>query len=283
VHPTQPRQDAEIIGINSKLRITPEILSQCPSLRLVITTTSGYDHIDLGLLRSREISAVRLPMPRRDAVCDTSLGMIIQGFRQSGVFRTAASNDVWGRALLSEMAMRTISGAVIGVVGTGVIGTRMCEVLRLLGAKILACDPSGVPEGVEEATIAEMMARCDAVSLHCHAQPNGAPIIDGSTLRSARPGLVLVNTARGSLVDLQAAVYALDRGILGALMVDVFTTEPWGDLAASVDRANLVYTPHAAGYHDRLCDMIRDDLYRVIRAFIHSGPLPWDLMTPNRA
>ena len=275
LHP--PSSDATIIAVNSGTRVDADLLRRAPSARMVVTTTSGYDHLDLPLLAERGILAARLPLARRDAVVDSALGMLIDGLRRHGAMRALAAQGRWARHALPALAPRTIRGARIGVVGLGVIGARMAAVLSALGAEVWGLDPAGVPAGVQAASLEALLAGCDAITLHCRLTESSAMMLHAGNLPDARPGLVLVNTARGGLLDVHAAVAALDAGVLGALAVDVFPTEPWPDMAALAERPDVLFTPHAAGYHRALPERVRAGLAAAVRALLAGEAIPWRL------
>lgn len=271
------KADAEILVVTSSIRVDAALLDQAPSARLVITTTSGHDHLDLAALRSRNIAACRLPMVRRDAVVESALGMILEGLRCNDDYREAAAEGAWIRHRMPALSPKTITGARIGVVGFGVIGARMYEVLQALGAEVWGQDPAGIPAGVRSADLVEMVQHCDAVSLHCRLTDDNRGMINGPLLARARSDLVLVNTARGGLLDVDAAVSALDNGQLRFLGVDVFPEEPWPRLAAAA-RPGVLFTPHASGYHVGLPRMVREGLSAVVGAWVSRAALPWQLL-----
>ncbi len=269
-----PGSDAEIVVVSSKLPLGERELARAPSARLVITTTSGTDHLDLDWMRRAGIAACRLPMARRDAVAEATLGMLIHGLRRVGELQERARRGAWARAELPELAPRTLAGSRVGVVGLGVIGRRMAAILDALGVEVLGADPAGLPPGVRPATVDEMLAECDAVCLLCDLNPTSRGILSRERIARARGGLVVVNTARGALLDVDAAVAALAAGRLGALAVDVFPEEPWPDLARVRELPGLLFTPHAAGYHARLPERIREGLVAAVGAFVRGEPLP---------
>ena len=269
-----PGTPAEIIVVTSKDEVGRAWVDRLSPVRLVLTTTSGYDHVDVELLRSMGIAAGRCPLARRDAVVESALAMLLDGLRAHGRLRAAAAEGRWARSALPQLGMGRMAGAEIGVVGLGVIGRRMAEVLAALGARVLGADPAGVPPGVEPVSLPTMMARCAAVTVHCRLEPGSTGLIDAAMLAEARRGLVLVNTARGDVLDVEAAIAALDGGRLGALMLDVFPVEPWPALDAVRTRPQLTLLPHAAGYYEGLSEAILAELRAAIAAWVAGRPLP---------
>ena len=268
--------DAEILVVTSQVRVDGAMLAQAPSARLVITTTSGYDHLDRVALMARDVLAARLPMARRDAVVEASLELLIGGLRQSAWLHAEAQAGRWARSRLPSLGIRTLRGATVAVVGLGVIGAQMVAVLDALGAHVLGVDPhTPAPPGVARVSLTEALSQADAVTAHCLLTGDTRLLLDRPTLAAARPGLVVVNTARGDVLDLDAAIDLLDHGHLGALGVDVFPREPYPGLARSAEHTGLRFTPHAAGYHDGLAAAVRSGLVETVSAWAAGTSLPF--------
>ncbi len=267
------RQDAEVVTVNSGTKVDAELLDRAPSAQVVLTTTSGYDHFDLPEMRRRGVRAGRCPLSRRDADVDSSIGLLLEGLRVHGPLRTSARQGRWAREDLPTLGMRTLRGARVGVVGLGVIGHRMCTVLNALGAEVLALDPAvATPSGARSAGLQEIVQTCDALTLHCRLEQGSRQLVDAELLAQAHD-LVLVNTARGSVVDVASAVEAVKQGRLAFLGLDVFPTEPWHQLAAST-HPRIVYLPHAAGFHRDLGAAVAEELVAAVTAFSNGEPLP---------
>jgi D-3-phosphoglycerate dehydrogenase len=267
-----PGGDAEIVVVHSKIPFGEAELVQAPSCRLVITTTSGTDHLDLPALEARGVTAARLPLARRDAVVETALMMMLWGLRATGPLQAAAQAGRWARGDLPQMNMRLLGGRTVGLLGLGVIGSRVATVLRALGADVLGCDPRGLPDGVRAVSLPALLS-CDVLSLHCDLNPTSAGIIGAAELSEARPGMVLVNTARGGLVDEEAALQALAEGRLGAVCLDVFAEEPWPGLSRVDSHPALMVLPHAAGFHTGLPAAIQAGLMDAVTAHCQGAPV----------
>ena len=274
VEPVAAGADAEIVVVTSKDPVGPAQRAALGAARLVLTTTSGFDHLDLPMLRSMGIAVGRCPMARRDAVVESALALLLDGVRAHGALRAEAAAGSWAPAALPGLGMGRLRGARVGVVGLGVIGQRMAEVLGALGAEVLGVDPLGLPAGLRAAELGEVMETADALTLHCRLEAGSAGLIDAALLARAKPGLVLVNTARGDVLDVPAALGALDAGRLGALGLDVFPTEPWPDMAAAASRPGLTLLPHAAGYYEGLSAAVQAELLAAVHAFVEGRPLP---------
>ena len=266
--------DAEIVVIHSKIPFGAEEHGRAPSLKLLVTTTSGTDHIDLNHFRECSIAVCRLPEARRDAVVEMTLCMLVWGMRGVGGMQHAARQGRWVRNRLPDMHSVGLRNSRIGVFGLGVIGRQLCTVLRPFGVEIWGADPRGVPEGVQEVALPEMLGHCDAVTLHCDLNDSTEGLLSASLLDGAHPDLVLVNTARGPLLDVDHAIDMVRSSRLGALALDVFPEEPWPNLSMTNELDRLMFLPHAAGYHKGLARLVRDGLCGVVSSFVTGARLP---------
>jgi D-3-phosphoglycerate dehydrogenase len=127
---------------------------------------------------------------------------------------------------------------------------------------------------VRPAGIRELLGACRVVSLHCRLDPGGPAVIGGEELAAARPDLLLVNTARGGVLDLAAAEAALAEARLGGLAVDVFPVEPWPHMARLAAHPRVLLTPHAAGFFGGLAAAIGQELDQALRAWLAGAPVP---------
>lgn len=273
-----PGVDAQVLVVNSKTRVDGALLAQCPSARLVVTSTSGFEHLDLPAIRAHGAQAARLPMARRDAVVEASLELLLTGLRQTRRLHADAQRGVWARGRLPGLPVRTLRGSRVGLVGLGVIGREMARVLRVLGATVYGTDPAGLPAEVPGMPLDEMLATCDGVSLHAASSPTSRGLVGARALSQAHPSLVLVNTARGDLLDVDAAHAAIEGERLGFLGVDVFGEEPWPRLAAQAAHPAVVFTPHSAGWHAGLPVAVTRGLGDALTAWVSGAPVPHRLI-----
>ncbi len=249
--------EADVVVVPSTRRVGP---ADVPRARLVITTTSGFDNLDVPALRAEGVRCARLPLARRDAVVETTLAMMLSLTRRLGDFGVTARAGAWDRSNLHRYDARLLGR--VGVVGMGVIGTRVASVLRALGAEV-----------VELRRGDALPAELDVLTLHASLTAENARMLDTRTLANLAPGCVVINTARGKLMDVDAAYAAVVAGHLGGLGVDVFPEEP-----ARLDRFShprVIVTPHAAGWHPRLGEAIADGVRDAVSACLRGEPVPW--------
>jgi D-3-phosphoglycerate dehydrogenase / 2-oxoglutarate reductase len=262
-----PLEEADVLVVPSTVRVDAAATERLRRCKLVVTTTSGFDQIDLPTLRRAKIRCARLPLARRDAVVETTLGMIFSLTRHLGRFQEAARAGRWERARLADYGA-TLVGTV-GVVGVGVIGSRVAELFGMLGAPVLRCDPI-LADGV---SLQRLLNDSAVVTLHCELTPSNRGMVGRAEIRAMPRGAVLVNTARGALLDVDAAIEAVDDGHLAGLGLDVFPEEPT-DLSRYAGPRVLV-TPHAAGWHPGLGAKIAEGVVEAVRALLEGRDVPF--------
>lgn len=272
--PASVLEEASVVVVSSLTRVDAVALDAAPCCRLLLTTTSGHDHIDLDAARARGVVVARMPLARRDSVVEASLAMALSLLRDLPSQQAAAREGQWMRAGLAERRIARIGDEPVGLIGLGVIGRRLAAVLAALGVEVWGADPVGLPAGVCPATVVEMVARCRVVSLHCSHVRGSPPVLGATELAVARPDLLVVNTARGGVLDLAAAEAALAEERLGGLALDVFPVEPWPHLARLAAHPRVLLSPHAAGYYDGLHMAIAEDLGAALAAWLRGEEVP---------
>jgi D-3-phosphoglycerate dehydrogenase / 2-oxoglutarate reductase len=267
--------------VNSRTRVDANAIDRFKG-SLILTTTSGYDHIDLDAAAAKNITVARMPQIRRDAVVHHALSGMIALMRSFPQFQRAAREGRWAREDLPMLAPVALSNATVTVVGLGVVGQAMATTLTQLGAKVLAVDPAGVPEGLETCPLDEALSRSNAVTLHCSLTPSSENLFTGARIDKMPRGGVLVNTARGSVLDVEAAVERVRTGQLRGLLVDVFPGEPYRRLAEGAAVPGVVFTPHAAGYTKGMGQRVAHGVTEALRAWKDGAPLPHEVLATDR-
>jgi D-3-phosphoglycerate dehydrogenase len=246
-------RDAEVVLAGSRPRFGPAVLDGL-SCRGIVRYGIGVDSIDLEAARARGIAVARVSDYGTEAVAFHAVASAVALFRRLPEADRSLREGSWGVAGVRPLHLPSVSTA--GVVGYGRIGRKVASFLRGLGFTVCAHDeyvdvPSG--DGVAAVTLDELLETSDLVLLHAPGDPSGRPLIGAAQLARMKPGSVLVNTARGSLIDLPALLDGLASGRPGFAALDVFPTEPVdaalftsGAAGAVADR--LLLTPHMAWY-----------------------------------
>jgi glyoxylate reductase len=200
-------------------------------LRVVANFAVGYDNVDVGACRDRGVAVTNTPDVLTNATAELTVALVLAAARRLGEGERLVRAGRWAGWEPGQLLGRELSGAVVGIVGLGRIGTRVAELLRGFGVELLYTARNRRPEaeerlGARHATLAELLAGSDVVSLHAPLTPATRHLIDREALAQMRPGAVLVNTARGGLVDAAALAEALAEGRLAAAGLDVYEEEP---------------------------------------------------------
>jgi D-3-phosphoglycerate dehydrogenase len=222
---------------------SPTVINACPRLRVISRVGTGIDSIDSGTAHARGIRIFTTPEPPVQAVAEHTLALllsILKGIPQRNEMMRKGEELVQPGTLLA--------GKTVGIIGFGRIGMKVAAMLRSLGCRVLAYDPytRGMDqEGVEfPASLEDLVAEADILTLHASAQPGDRPILDKRILSRCRRGVVILNAARGSLIDEAALVHALEEGRVAAAGLDVFPSEPYrGPLLRF---PQVIATPHVA-------------------------------------
>jgi len=259
--------DAQVLVTTSKVWVDAAALERAPDVELVLTTTSGHEHLDSAAAAARGVALARSPLARRDAVVDTALAMGLSLLRGVPGLQRRAEAGVWARSSLPTRRMRLVRGLKVGVVGYGVIGRAAVAAWSALGADVAWCDP-GVEGGI---AWEQLRSQSDLITLHCSLTDSSQRMVDAEALAAMRPGAILLNTARGKLVDIDALA-ACEH--LGGVGLDVFPEEPPVALAALAARENALMLPHAAGYHEGLGEAVAEEVVETIRAWIAGEGAP---------
>ncbi len=263
---------ADVLVVTSGVQVTDEVLAALKG-RLVIATTSGFDHIDTAAAARRGITVARCPMARRDAVVEHTLAGLLGLLRRLPTQVEGARAGRWERENLPRLAPRSLSGARALVVGQGVIGLRMAEVLHALGASVRVIDPN-VASPFPGDDLDDELAQADIVTLHASLDGSSRGLLHAERLARLPTHAIVANTARGELLDVEAAADAVRAGRLGGLLVDVFPIEPYPRLAAlSSDR--VWCTPHAAGFSDNLGERVAHEIRSCLTLWTQERRVPY--------
>ena len=278
---------ADVVLAGSQPRFDAAVLDRL-SCRGIVRYGIGVDSVDLDAAAARGIAVARVSDYGTEAVAFHAVTLATALLRRVVEADRTVRTGGWGVADLRPL--RLPSTLTAGVVGYGRIGRQAAAYFRGLGMQVLAHDehvdvPAG--DGLSPASLDELLAGSDVVSLHAPGAADGAPLLDADRLATMRAGSILVNTARGSLVDTEALVDALSAGRLAAAALDVFTTEPphLGVFEPVADR--LLLTPHMAWYTEESeLDMRRkaaDEAVRLLRGEPLRDPIvPPSPSTPER-
>lgn len=243
---------ADALIVRNRTRVDLDLLNAAPRLRVVGRLGVGLENIDLDACAEKGVAVRPATGANTQSVVEYVIGAML--VLRRGVF--ASSGDVlagdWPRGPLGGGG--EVHGQVLGLVGFGAIAQAVSKAVRALGMSIAAFDPYLTPadpawSDVRSCGLEELLALADVLSLHVPLTQSTRNLIDADALSKMKPGAVLINTARGGVVDEAALAAALRTGRLAGAAVDVFTAEPLDAAGAAVFKGcpNLILTPHIAG------------------------------------
>jgi D-3-phosphoglycerate dehydrogenase / 2-oxoglutarate reductase len=235
--------DAEALIVRGDADLTADDLAAAPKLRVIGRSGVGVDRVDVEAARARGIPVVVTPGANARAVAEGALTLALALLKRLPELGAAVAARDWESR--DRLAIRDADGATLGIVGFGRIGRELAELGRALGMHVLAHDPL-----VDDATtqLDALFENADVVSLHAPLTPETRGLVGSELLGRAKPGLVLVNTARGGLVSsLDDLLAALESGRLGGVGLDVFEEEPPDPTHPLFAHPRVLATPHALG------------------------------------
>jgi D-3-phosphoglycerate dehydrogenase len=231
--------------------VNAEVIAAMDRAKIIVRYGIGVDNVDLDAARSRGIPVCNVPDYCIDEVADHTLAFILAVTRQVVPHCLHLRGGMWGLAVpLAQM--RTLRDMTVGVVGFGRIGREVIRRLFPFGCAIRVYDPVVAPAIIEQSgatavgSLDDLLASCDLITLHCPAATETRGMIDARALAKMRPGAVLVNLARGNLVDTDALTAALQSGRLGAAALDVCDPEPMPTDHPLRRMPNVILAPHIA-------------------------------------
>jgi glyoxylate reductase len=268
-------------------RVDAELLDAAgPQLRCVANVAVGYDNVDLAAAAARGVAVANTPGVLDDATADLTIGLILAAARRLGEGeRLIRSGEPWAWSM-SFMLGRDLRGKLLGIVGLGAIGRRVAERARAFGMRIAysgrhAADPGLVAAlRAERMELDDLLGAADVLTLHCPLTEQTRHLISAQRLALVKPGAILVNAARGSVVDEAALVAALRDGPLGAAALDVYEHEPQVH-PGLLELDNVTLVPHLGSATVETRAAMADLAAANAIAAVRGEPLPTPVPLPG--
>jgi glycerate dehydrogenase len=244
-------KDAEFVLAN-KTRLDERALSGATALRYIGLTATGTDNVDLEAAQKRNIAVTNIRAYCTRSVVEHVFGVLLNLTHNLGRYRRAVKEGDWRRSkdfCVLDYPIRELSAMTLGIVGYGALGRGVAETAGAFGMSTLVARRRGAPAADDgRIDFTELLQRSDVVSLHCPLTEETKNLFGPAEFRLMKRDAILINTARGGLVDSQALVEALRMGMLRGAAIDVLREEPplHGDPLLDYDGDNLTVTPHIA-------------------------------------
>ncbi len=235
------------VNIRGRTRFTAEVMQACPALKLISIWGTGTDNVDLKAAAARGITVTNTPGANALAVAEHTVALILAVAKQLAPADRAMRQGGWPRNLVPQLR-----GKRLGLIGTGLIGREVAGMGRGLGLEVVAWtfhpNPSlAVSLGLRYVELEELLQTSDIVSLHLRATPDTQHFLNGERLGMLKASTILVNTARGALIDEAALVESLREKRIAGAGLDVFETEPLPAGHPLTTLPNVLLTPHCGG------------------------------------
>jgi glycerate dehydrogenase len=262
------------IAIVNKTPLAAAAIERLPRLRLVALAASGTDNIDIAACRGRGIVVSNIRDYAVHTVPEHAFALILALRRNLLAYRQDVACGLWQKSeqfCLSGHPISDLHGSTIGIFGEGAIGQGVARIARGFGMRVLFADHAPPKAaGVEFTPADAVLAQSDVVSLHLPLTPQTRNLIGARELARMKPDALLVNTARGGLVDENALVGALRQGKIAGAGFDVLSTEPPrnGNPLLELDLPNLIVTPHVAWSSRQAMQTLADQLIDNVEAFV---------------
>lgn len=268
----------------SRTRIDDELISKAPNLRVVVTGTSGFDHIDFDALKKRGIVAMYTPGANAAAACEMTWGLILACSRKVVEAHAAVKAGEWRR---EPLIGRELNGKTLGIVGLGRIGTRVAQVGLAFGMKVAAFDPykddaDFEKAGAQRVSLDELLKLADVVTFHVPATKETRYMLTRDRLENMNRHAILINASRGSVVAERDLVHALRENWIAACGLDVFEREPLPQDSPLLKFPQVVFSPHlGASTAEAFANASREAAQKIIN-FATSGEVR-DRLPPEEA
>lgn len=237
---------AHALLIRSRTPITEELLKKARQLQVIITATSGFDHLDLEATSKWGVTVMHTPSANIESAAQLTWALVLAAACRLPEARRQIGSPEWDRGQLTGFEL---AGRVYGVVGLGRIGTRVAKLAQAFGMTVLACDPyvdDAVFEKLQISRVSfqELLRRAEVISFHVPKTLETDKMMNRARFEDLGSGKILINTSRGSVLDEAALIEALKAGQLKGLGLDVFAQEPLATNSELLQFPALVLSPH---------------------------------------
>ena len=277
-HELVARLEGAPIAITNKAPLRAAELAQLPDLRLIAVAATGYDCVDLDYCRTRGIAVTNVRGYAQHTVPEHVFALLLALRRNLAQYGTLATDGSWQRSRQFGCygpPIHDLHGSLLGVVGQGSIGRATAKLADGFGMRVaFAGRPSQTTAQAGRVPLRQLLTEADVISLHCPLTAETRGMIGAAELRAMKPNAILINTARGGLVDEAALAQALREGWIGGAGFDVLSSEPpkAGNILLDLRLPNFLLTPHVAWASDSAMRELADQLSDNIDAWAEGVP-----------
>ncbi|MBX9792851.1 MAG: D-2-hydroxyacid dehydrogenase [Burkholderiaceae bacterium] len=270
-------RDATIV-LTNKAPLRADVIAQLPHLKMIAVAATGYDVIDVAACRERGITVCNIRNYAVHTVPEHVFALTLALRRSLLEYRADVERGRWQQAeqfCFFDHPIRDLHGSTMGIFGGGVLGQGTATLARAFGMRVLYAEITpGKASGAQHTPTDRVLAESDVISLHCPLTPATRHLIGAEQLRRMKRSAILINTARGGLVDEHALVTALTEGWIAGAGFDVLTTEPPrnGNPLLDLRLPNFILTPHVAWASGAAMQILADQLIDNVELFVEGTP-----------
>lgn len=267
--------DADVVIIN-KVKLNEDNLSKAKNLKLVCITATGYDNIDTEYCRRNKIAVCNVEGYSTDSVVQLTVAMVLSLVSKLSVYDKYVKSGSYSKNNLFTNftpVFNEISGKVWGIVGLGNIGKKVAAIAKAMGCKVIVHKRTAV-EGYECVDMDTLCGESDIITLHTPLNQDTYHLVDNRRLSIMKKDVILVNVARGPVVDEEAIAQAVLNGDIGGFATDVYSSEPIktdSPYSKLFDMGNVIFTPHMAWGTKEARQRCFDEVIKNIESFVSGG------------
>lgn len=271
--------DVDALIVRGRTKVTPEVFQAAKKLKVVGRAGVGVDNINLEAAKTHGIIVVNAPISTTLAVAELAIGLMFALARMVPRADSGMKTDQW---LKKQLTGIELNGKTLGIIGMGNIGSAVAQRAAALGMKVIGCDPfiskkELLERGAQPVSKEEVLSRADFISLHVPLNDSTRNLINSETLAKTKPGVRLISTARGGVIDEAALLQALEKGQVAAAGLDVFAKEPPG-LTDLVAHPNVIATPHIGAQSEEAQVRASEDISSEVLAALRGETLRWKIV-----
>jgi len=272
-----PRIAASEIIISNKVIVDEHAIRSAPKLKLICVAATGTNNVDIGAAQRHNVSVCNVRGYATPSVCQHVFAMMLSLSIQLGKYRRAVMQGAWQQSqhfCLLDYPIEELSGKTLGIIGYGELGQAVAHIAEAFGMQVLVSDHRGSEPRPGRVSFEQLLTESDVISLHCPLTPETKGLIGAAEIAQMKQSALLINTARGGIVNEQALADALRDGYLGGAGFDVLSQEPplpSNPLLAG-DIPNLILTPHIAWASRASRQRLLDQISVNISAFLAGTP-----------
>ena len=270
--------DAEIVVMN-KTPISKETIDKCPNIKAIAVLATGYNVVDYNYAKEKGIPVMNVPTYGTASVSQFSIALLLEICHHIGHHSKSVHDGNWANNVdwcYWDYPLIELEGKTIGIIGFGRIGQAEGRIAKALGMNVLAYDlyPNDSGKAIAEyVDLDTLLSKADVVSLHCNLTPENTGLINKDTIAKMKDGAILINNARGQLINEQDVADALNSGKIGAAGLDVVYTEPIKADNPLLKAKNCIITPHISWAPKESRQRIMDITANNVKSFLDGNPV----------